>query len=435
MPQASNLSISDLQRSKAGISNETFLFDLTWEEAGHTKSEEMVLRLAPQAYPVYPQYDLSRQFHIMEILQSTKVPVPKTYWLEQDDTLLGAPFYLMGRVEGFVLPEYPPYHSFGPLFEATPQHRASMWWQAIEIMAELHKLQGAEIDLSFLNDNQVEAAPLDRELTYFERYLSWVDEDHRQTQPILSAALDWLRENLYTPEVIGLCWGDCRLPNMMYSQEGRVVAVLDWEMAYIGDPEADLAFFLYGDWQHSEGYGMPRLEGCPSEEETLRRYETLTGRGVTHLHFNEVWAALRAGIVQLKVFKNFREMGIALPSQDIEQNNTCTQRLASLLDLPSPGGALRETTSVDTIKATVQFRLTGPGGSDWYVIADKGVGTRHEGVAEKPDVTLIAAAADWAAIQRGETDRTQAWLEGKIKIEGDMPLMLQLEDMISKLST
>lgn len=82
----------------------------------------------------------------------------------------------------------------------------------------------------------------------------------------------------------------------------------------------------------------------------------------------------------------------------------------------------------------VQFHLTGPGGSDWYVVSDKGKGTRHEGTVENPDATLTASAEDWKAIQSGELDRIQAFMSGKMKIEGDTTLMLQLEDMISKLS-
>jgi aminoglycoside phosphotransferase (APT) family kinase protein/putative sterol carrier protein len=434
MPRARNLSVSTLQRSNSGISNETFLFNLGWEEAGRSRSAGLVLRCAPQAYPVYPQYDLRRQFAIMKRLHRTKIPVPKVYWLEDDEGCLGTSFYLMGKLDGFVLPEYPPYHTFGPYFEASPKQRAEMWWRAVEVMARIHSVDWMGQGLSFISACCSGFGAVRRELAYYEMYLKWVDEGHEKNQPILTAALHWLKENCYEPEHVALVWGDCRLPNMMYSQEGEVVGVLDWEMAYIGDPEADLAFFLFGDWQHSEGYGIPRLEGAPSYYDTVRRYEDLTGRKVEHLLYNEVWAAFRAGVVQLKVFKNFKAMGVPLPSEGIEVNNPCTQRLAALLGLPVPGPALRETTDVENVTATVQFRITGLGGGDWYIVAEKGRGSRHEGMAQNPNITLTASSADWAAIRRGELDRTQAWLGGKIKIEGDMPLMLQLEDMISRLT-
>lgn len=92
-------------------------------------------------------------------------------------------------------------------------------------------------------------------------------------------------------------------------------------------------------------------------------------------------------------------------------------------------------TRIEEMTVRVQFHLTGPGGYDWYLVSEKGKGTRHEGTVHNPDVTLTASAADWEAIQKGELDRTQAYLGGKLVIEGDLTLMMQLEDMISRLST
>ena len=82
---------------------------------------------------------------------------------------------------------------------------------------------------------------------------------------------------------------------------------------------------------------------------------------------------------------------------------------------------------------TVQFHLPGTGGWNWYALCEKGVATRHEGIAGSPDCTLTVSAGDWAAIQRGEMDRLHAWTGGKLKMDGDMTLLLQLEDAISRL--
>ena len=211
--------------------------------------------------------------------------------------------------------------------------------------------------------------------------------------------------------------------------------MLDWEMAFLCDPEADVAWYWFLDWQHCEGYGIPRLEGFPSKEETLRRYEELTGWKVEHVDYYEVLAALKFGVVLLKLYKNFKLMSVALPAEDAELNNVCTQRLAELLNLEPPGERQRrETTNLEDITATVQFNLTGPGGSIWYLVSDKGSSSRHEGTIDNPNVTMTVSAKDWAAIQRGEMDRIQAWMGGKLQIDGDMALLLQLEDTISKLS-
>jgi aminoglycoside phosphotransferase (APT) family kinase protein/putative sterol carrier protein len=433
MPEAHDLKISGLERSGAGISNETFLFDLTWEESGKPKTEAMVLRCAPRSFPVYPEYDLSVQFRVMKCLQKSKVPMPKVYWLEEDETMLGTAFYVMGRVEGVVPPEFPPYHSFGIYFEATPEVRSKMWWSAIEAMSQVHRVDWKALDMTFLGVPAGGTDPIDRQLDYFERYLNWDKESPDERQPILEAALHWLKENRYAPQRVTLCWGDARIPNTMFRPDGSVAALFDWEMAFLGDPQADLAFFLLLDWVDSEGYGIPKLEGTPSVDDTILRYEELTGWKADHFAYNEVLAAFRAGVVMLKVFKNFKKLGVALPQEDIELNNVCTQKLASLLGLPSPGEPTRQTTRVEEVTVTVQFHLTGPGGGDWYAVCEKGAASRYEGTAQNPTCTLTVSAEDWEAIQRGEMDRFNAWTSGKLKIDGDMTLLLQLEETISRL--
>ena len=337
MPKARDLAISNLERSGAGISNETFLFNLSWQEKGKPESEAMVLRCAPRSSPVYPDYDLSLQFRVMKALHAAKLPVARVHWLEQDEKVLGTGFYVMGRIEGVVPPEFPPYHSFGVFFDAAPQKRARMWWSAIEAMSRVHQADWKKLGLSFLGVPGGGTGPLDRQLDYFERYLGWAKDSPDERQPVLEAALKWLRENRYQPARVTLCWGDARMPNTMFSPDGDVVALFDWEMAFLGDPQADLAFFLLLDWVDSEGYGIPRLEGAPGREETVRRYQELTGWKVDQLHYNEVFAVFRAGIIMMKVLKNFKKLGVAMDQADAESNNPCTQRLASLLGLPAPG--------------------------------------------------------------------------------------------------
>ena len=358
MPKSQGLSLSNLDRSGAGISNETFLFDVNWNESGKAKSQAMVLRCAPRSFPVYPQYDLGVQFRVMECLKESRVPVPEVHWLEEDENVLGTAFYVMDRVEGVVPPEFPPYHSFGVYFEATPQVRSKMWWSAIEAMSQVHRVDWNALGLSFLGIPRGGTDPVDRQLEYFEGYLNWDKESPNERQPVLEAALQWLKDNRYAPRRVTLCWGDARMPNTMFRPDGGVAALFDWEMAFLGDPEADLAFFLLLDWVDSEGYGIPKLEGTPGVTETIRRYEELTGWKVNNYFYNEVLAAFRAGVVMLKVFKNFKKMGVALPQEDIELNNVCTQKLAALLGLPSPGEPTRQTTRVEDVTVTVQFHLS-----------------------------------------------------------------------------
>ncbi len=429
MPLADEVTISSLILPSAGVSNETLMCDLSWREGGAARSETFVIRLEPADFRVFPEYDLTLQAEVMRCLSGTNVPVPEVPWLEEDAGVLGSPFYVMRKIEGEVPNEVPPYHSFGFCLEATPERREKIWWSGIEAMASVHALDWEELGLSFLGVPDGGTGPLDRQIEYYEKFLEWTRGD--EPQPILDPALAWLKENRYTPDAVTLCWGDARLPNVII-RDDEVAGVLDWEMAYVGDPESDLAWWLFLDWHHSEGMGIPRLEGFPGKEETIARYETLTGRKVKHSLYNEIMAAFRFGVVMVSVTRNMAEKGISTAANDMATNNPCTQRLATLLELPPPGG--RPMTNVKEITVRVQFHLTGPGGHDWYLVAEKGEGERHEGTVDNPDVTVNVAAADWAGIQSGELDRTQAYLGGKLTIEGDLTLMLQLEDMISRLS-
>ena len=431
MPRASDLVLENMSRSGAGFSNETMLFDAKWTEDRKPLTRGLVLRTPPKAYPVFPEVALVKQFRVMGLLGQTKVPVPRMLWLEEDPDVLGTPFYVMEKLKGTVVPEYPPYHTFGIYFDATPAQRARMWWGALENMARVHMLDWKKLGFSFLGVPASGTGPVDRQIEYLDMYLNWMKEG--DSQPIFETALQWLKDNRYGPERVSLCWGDPRLPNTMYNEQTyEVVALLDWEMSFLGDPEADLAWFLFCDWQHSDGYGFPRTEGSPGREETIHRYEEVTGFKTKHLFYQEVVAALFFGIIMAQIFKNFKRMGVAIPGDASEYNTVGHQRLAALLHLAPPAAPQRQVTNVDQMTVTVQFHMTGPGGSDWYLVCDKGKAAKFDGCAPKADCGLVVSAEDWARMQRGELEKFKAWTDGKLKIEGDMSLFMQLEDTISR---
>ncbi len=432
---AHDLRVSALRAPKAGVSNETFLFDVAYRDASGPCQERLVARLEPRDFLVFPEYDLARQYEVMARLAGSGVPVPRVRWLETDPAVLGGAFYVMDAVDGDVPSEVPSYHLFGWVHEATPERRRRVWWSGIEMLARIHALDWRACGLEFLGAPGPGRDAVERQLDYWERYLALVRSEG-PAQPTLDAALAWLRANAFAPRRVALCWGDSRLPNLMY-RDDRVVAVLDWEMAFLGDPEADLAWWCFLDWANNEGYGGPHLDGIPGKDETLARYAELTGHPVEHAHWNEVFAAVRYGVILARVAIRMRAIGASLPAADWESNNVCTQALARLLDLPPPGEE-RLTTSVGRRDADapvrLQFRLSGDGGGDWYVVVRGDAGTRHTGVIEDADATLEAEAADWRAVQAGVLDRLQAFMDGKLRIAGDLTLFMLHEALITRLS-
>ena len=429
MPAARDLALDDIGQAGAGFTNITIPFTLRWREGQSSRTAGMVFRTAATSHPVYPDFKLERQFQVMQCLHATDVPVPQVYWMESDETVIGRPFYIMGKVDGVVPSEYPPYHSFGVCYDATPAQRAKMWWGTLEAMAKIHRLDWQRLGLSFLGVPRDCVAALDGELAYWERYLHWVKEEE---QPVLEACLSWLKSNRYVPARLALCWGDARLPNTMFSADGDVLAILDWDMAILGDPQSDLAFMIVLDWLLSEGTGVPRLDGFPSPAETIRRYQELTGWAVENFFYNEVFATFRAALVVLRVQKNLLKMGIELPGPDPILDNFCTRRVAALLGLPAPGVATRRANSA-ALSGVLQLHLTGPGGRHWYVVARDGQLTRQEGHAPHADAAVTVSAQDWAAIRRGEMNQFNAWTRGRLTVTGNHALYQQLADALVRL--
>ncbi len=433
MPDAGDMKLSELQRSGAGFTSESFLFDLNWTEEGQSRSAGMVLRCEGAQYPVYPDPKVEKQFRILKQLEGTDVPVPKVFWFEPDTSLLGTPFYVMEQLVGEVPSEFPPYHSYGICYDSPIEQRERMWWEVIEGVARLHRLNWQSKDFAFLGIPPANTGPVDRDLDYWEKYLAWLKDSPDDSHPILEAALGWLRANRYEPEHVSLCWGDARMPNAIFSPVGKLLGLLDWDIAFLGDGESDLAFILTLDHLLGEAIGVPRLEGLPGKEETIRHYELLAGYEVKHLFYNEVRAAFVAGLHIVKVQRNLRQLGVSLPGEDPDRDNFCTQHLAQLLGLPTPSAIGPGVSGIESLVATVQFILTGTGGSDWYLLCDKGNVSRWEGITSNPDTTVTLPAGTWAAIRKGEINQFHAWTSGELQIEGDHTILHLLEAVIARL--
>ncbi len=437
IPGADSIRVSNLEQPGMGLSSETYLFDLSYQASGGEIATGMVLRSAPPDAKVFPEYQLSHQFRIMRALENTAVPVAKMRWMEEDASVIGAPFFIMERLYGEVPQDFPSYHSSGIFFDASPEQRAKMWWGPLEAMAQLHKLDWKALGLSFLGVPGGGTDAIDRQLRYWENYFEWVKEKPDDPHPTLEASIAWMKANRYEPERVSLCWGDARMGNALYGPEHReVLAIMDWEMAFLGDPTADLAWYMLLDWQHSAGAGLERCAGTPSYEETVERYQELTGWKVRRevLLFNEVFSAVRYGMILIAVYLKFKELGISLLDEDMVHNNVCTQRLAELLDLPSPGPKMHESARIEDSKVTLQFHFTGEDSSDWYIVSDKGEASRHDGVIDNPSCVVTVSTGDWRAMRSGELDRMEAWTSGRLAIEGDLNVMIQLEDTISRLA-
>ena len=129
---------------------------------------------------------------------------------------------------------------------------------------------------------------------------------------------------------MGLCWGDSRLGNMIF-RDGRCVAVLDWEMATLGNPAQDLAWWLFFDEHHSAGVGAPRLAGLPERDETIARYRELSGIDPQHLDYYDLFACFRFTAILGRLGQQLKLHGVLPPESDFEVNNTSSKMLEARL--------------------------------------------------------------------------------------------------------
>lgn len=335
LPHATHLRVSPLQQPGAtGFSSDTLLFDLAWREGGDEWEQQLVLRIEPTGFRVFPHYDVARQFRVQRQLWKSDVPVARMLYQERDASVLGAPFYVMERVEGRIPSDDPPYHVGGWMTEISAKEREEIWWSGLEALACIHRLDWRE-RLGFLAED--DGSALERQLRAYERYLHWAARG--RPQPVCEAALAWLVARRPREEApLGLCWGDARLGNMVFDA-GRCRAVLDWEMATVADPVQDLGWWIFMDHHHSAGCGVPRLEGLPGREATIARWSGLTGREPHHVSYYEVFAAFRFSVIMIRVAQQMVLQGLLPQDSEFERDNTATRLLASMLEHGGgPGG-------------------------------------------------------------------------------------------------
>lgn len=329
LPASSHIAIRNFASPEIGYSSETLLFDLEHEVAGKKMIEPLVVRLEPQGIPLFSRYDLKLQYRIMETLRDSPLPVPNTRWFEADTALFGAPFYVMDKVEGKVPADNPPYHLEGMLVDMPAEECRQLWINAIETMAKIHRLKIEDYDLAFLDEPELGQSPIAQHIQLYENHINWGLQ--RSRFPILEVGLNWLRNNMPEEEPTTLTWGDARICNMIF-QGSDVVAVLDWEMARLGNPVQDLGYWLILDYCLSEALGFERIAATPSETETIAIWEQASGFKADNLLYYKIFAAWCFTMILARVMTREKLKG-NLPEEDrFDIDNMASQTLVKLLN-------------------------------------------------------------------------------------------------------
>jgi aminoglycoside phosphotransferase (APT) family kinase protein len=292
MPQVQDIAIQGLERASGGWSDEAYLFSLQWEENGSVRQQGMVIRKSGKSGLdlLKQEGTLKRQFEILQKLNRTGIPVPRVYWLEEDETILGAPFFLMDKIEGKT---YVPWSREGRAFFREASQRGTLPRQFVEYLAMIHQLDIHALGLDFLPVPGPGTAYITTKLDEMREILK---RNQINRDPVMTETFAWLMRHRPPARRICLMHGDYRTGNLIYDGD-RIAGILDWEAAEIGDPVSDVAYVC----SKFNRMDSPLLCYLVERDWFLDAYEQLTGLSIDRkaLHYYEVFHQLRGAMISL----------------------------------------------------------------------------------------------------------------------------------------
>lgn len=278
-----------------GHSNLTYLVSCA---DGH----EYVLRRGPLG-PVAPKaHDMVREYRVLQAVNRHFPEAPKPLHLCEDVSILGAVFFLMERRRGSILRSEVP-----QVFQQVPDHAPRMSEAFVDCMVRLHAVDVTDRDLSGLGKPE---GFLGRQVQgWSERWL----RARTHAVPEMEAVGEWLRRQMPQSLAPALVHNDYKLDNVMFSSVDTVEAVLDWEMATIGDPIADVGLTLcYWTWVNAPGVNLgtaPSITAEPgwlTRDEFIRRYAERTGRDVSRITYYEVLGIYKLAVILQQIYVRYR---------------------------------------------------------------------------------------------------------------------------------
>lgn len=284
--------------------------------------QRFVLRRPPTGAVIATAHDMAREHRIISALAETRVPVPPALGLCEDESVNGAPFYVMRFVDGYVLADP---QTTADAFSLDA--RRTLGNTVVSVLADLHALDPDKVGLGDLG----------RKEAYLARQLKRWRTQWEKTQTRDLPAMEDVYRGLLAqmPEQIGasIVHGDYRLGNMLVGADTRINAVLDWELCTLGDPLADLGYVVNNWFQPGEERNQgatlsPTTSGgFPTREELVARYEELTGRDTGRIGYYRAFQSWRSAAILEGVLSRYLK-GVMGGEADTDVFRLQVERLA-----------------------------------------------------------------------------------------------------------
>jgi len=287
-----------IEQFPAGFSNLTYLL-----RAGN---RELVLRRPPIGAKIKTAHDMSREYRILSHLHPVYKKVPRPLLFCEDEEILGAPFYVMERVTGIILRAQAPRG-----LELSSELMRGLSEAFVENLAEIHEVDYEAAGLGDLGSPQ---GYVKRQVEgWTRRYFNARTDD----VPSIEKLAEWLVQHLPADsEKASLIHNDYKYDNLVLSPQDptRVVAVLDWEMATIGDPLMDFGTSL-GYWVETTdpeewqryGFGLTSLPGSFTRRELLDHYERRTSRNIDDPVFYFAYGLLKIAVIVQQIYFRYQK--------------------------------------------------------------------------------------------------------------------------------
>ncbi|SNS14053.1 Predicted kinase, aminoglycoside phosphotransferase (APT) family [Belliella buryatensis] len=292
----SDFEIREIIQFKGGYSNLTYLLK--------TNQGELVLRRPPLGKKISKAHDMTREFQVLKSLEKAGYKkIPKAILSSEDEAIIEVPFFIMEKVEGLILRNRLP-DGIG-LDKEFFSHLSK---NCLDSLIELHQLELEHSGLSVLGkpDGYVE-----------RQVLGWTERYQRaKTDEILAmeATSDWLKENLPSGSSVGFIHNDYKYDNIVLknTDEPKIKAILDWEMATVGDPLMDLGTTLAywtepNDPEILKNFNLTHASGNYSRQDVINYYSKATGSNMEDILFYYAFGIFKVGVIAQQIYQRYQQ--------------------------------------------------------------------------------------------------------------------------------
>lgn len=285
-----------ISQFKGGYSNLTFLIK--------TEEKELVLRRPPLGKKISKAHDMIREFRVLEALQKAGYKkIPKPILSCEDESVIGSPFFIMEKVDGLILRNQIPSG-----MNLSSSFFQSLSKNSIDALLELHRLE--------LNDSGL--LNLGKPDGYVERQVSGWSERYLKAKtdeiPAMELAIEWLKSNLPTSTAVSFLHNDFKYDNIVLKDESNpeIKAILDWEMATVGDPLMDLGTSL-AYWAEKDDveilkmFNLTHLDGNMTRAEVIDYYGEKSGLDMSNMLFYYVFGVFKVGVIAQQIYQRHKQ--------------------------------------------------------------------------------------------------------------------------------